>query len=77
MAKSFIYENLPDVSTPQGMIFYSFIMYVVSYFLSWFFKGPEEEQDPRVKGDKDVKTRTKAELELIREKGRLKREENK
>ena len=51
---------------------------MITYFLSWFFRDPVEgPTDPRVRGDKDVKTRTKAELELMREKGRLKREENK
>ena len=60
------------------MIFYSFLTYMITYFLSWFFRDPVEgEKDPRVKGDKDVKTRTKAEIEQMREKGRLKREENK
>ena len=41
MAKSIIYENLPDIGSPQGMILYSFIMYITTYFLAWLFRGPE------------------------------------
>ena len=42
MAKSIIYENLPEIGSPQGMIFYSFIFYIITYFLSWLFREPQQ-----------------------------------
>ena len=54
MAKSIIYDNLPDIGTPQGMILYSFVMYMITYFLSWLFKEPQVAKS----NDPDVKVRT-------------------
>jgi hypothetical protein len=52
------------------MILYSFIFYMITYFLSWLFRAPEEFKS----NDPDVKVRTQAEVERLREKGRTMRE---
>lgn len=54
MAKSIIYENLPEIGSPQGMILYSFMLYMITYFLSWLFR--ERQEVPS--NDPDVKVRT-------------------
>jgi hypothetical protein len=70
MAKSILLEYLPEIGSPFGMILYSFIFYMITYFLSWLFRAPEEFKS----NDPDVKVRTQAELERLREKGRAMRE---
>jgi Mg2+ and Co2+ transporter CorA len=42
MGRSIIYDNLPELGSPVGFFFYSFLAYMLVLFLSWLMK-----EDPR------------------------------
>ena len=69
MGKSIIYENLPSLGTPWGLLFYTMFGYMIIKFLMFMIRGDTEE----------IVEESKQELKskIVREKGLGKREENK
>ncbi|TNV85683.1 hypothetical protein FGO68_gene5168 [Halteria grandinella] len=69
MAKSIIYENLPELGSPYGFFFYSALCYIFTLFVSWLMKGDEKQTA------EDIKRRL--EMEQVKERGTRMREINK
>jgi hypothetical protein len=69
MAKSIIYENLPELGSPLGFVFYSLMCYLITLFFSWLMREDETETA-------DQKKR-RLEMEAVRERGLKMRAANK
>lgn len=50
MAKSIIYENLPEIGSPLGFVFYSLLCYLFTLFMSWLIS---KNEDPEVEVEKE------------------------
>jgi hypothetical protein len=61
MGKSIIYDSLPSLGSPWGLLFYAMLGYLVIKFLMFLIRGDTEE----------LLKETKQELEskIVREKG--------
>lgn len=61
MAKSIIYENLPELGSPFGFIFYSCLCYLFAWFVTWLVSSDEKETEEEIK--------RKLEMEAVKSRG--------
>lgn len=48
---SIIYNNLPEVGTPWGFVFYSLVCYCLVWFGTWLLRDPNNVSEESIRNE--------------------------